>query len=66
MSENAVIRRHRTVMALMEVDEEDATFGYPDEDIGYRFVLALRKWQDLGRPVRITLSVEAGDLLNAG
>jgi hypothetical protein len=57
---------HRTVMSVIDVEEEDVTFGYPDEDSGLRFVLSLNKWTDLGNPTTITISVEAGDLLNVG
>lgn len=61
----AALTRSRIVAWFKWAAAGTALFEYEDaNELGRPFVLDEVAWQDMGKPERITITIEPGDLLN--
>jgi hypothetical protein len=61
------LEKSQKVLHTLYSGRDSVTFGYEDEDTGDEvavLILSINDWEDFGRPMTVTVTIEPGDLLN--
>ena len=60
----SILTKSRHVMDFIWQVDDRAMFSYGDEDDPSYFHIDAQSWEDMNKPLSITVTVEPGDLLN--